>query len=197
MVVTANHMRDRHVDVVHHNAEVVGRCAIGARDHQIVEFGVADFNAAFDLIVPSHHAVFRIFKAQHRLHTSGDGWQVFTRLRTPCAVVARFFFGGHLFLAQSVEFGHAHVTRVHMPTGLQLRQHLLVAVHALHLIERAFVVIEAQPLHAFDDDVHRFLRRTLQVGVFDAQNELTTVGPRKRPGVKRRADVAQVNEARR
>jgi hypothetical protein len=82
-----------------------------------------------------------------------------------------------------------------MAGGLQLRQHLLVAVHALHLVERAFVMVQPQPGHAFDDDVHRRLRIALQVGVFNAQDEVAASGARKGPRVQRRADVAQVDEA--
>src|SRR5213078_3149269 len=42
----------------------------------------------------------------------------------------------------------------------------------------------------------RRLRRTLSVGVLDAQDELTAVMPRERPGKQRGAGAAEMQEAR-
>ncbi|MPN34314.1 hypothetical protein SDC9_181807 [bioreactor metagenome] len=150
---------------------------------------------ALALVVPADHAAHRGLEAQHRLHALRDGRQHLAFFGAPGAVVARLFLVGHLALAQGVEFFHAHIARIDKALGLQLRQHFLVAVHALHLVERAFVVVELQPRHAFDDHIDRCLRGTLHVGVFDAQDEVALVGARKRPGVQGRADVAQVDEA--
>jgi hypothetical protein len=154
-----------------------------------------DLDAALDLVVPRHHAALRVAKAQHRLHAGGHGRQRLAGLGAPGAVVARLLLGGHLALAQRVELGHAHVAGVDVAGGLQLGQHLAVAVHALHLVERALVVIEAEPGHAFEDDVDGGLGGALQVGVLDAQDEVAALRAREGPGVQRRADVAQVDEA--
>jgi hypothetical protein len=96
VVVAADHVGDGHVDVVHHHAEVVGGRAVGPGDDQVVEFVVADFDAALDLVVPRHHAALRVAKAQHRLHAFGHGRQGLAGLGAPGAVVARLFLGGHL-----------------------------------------------------------------------------------------------------
>ncbi len=77
----------------------------------------------------------------------------------------------------------------------QFGQHFLVARHALHLVERALVMVEAEPFHAFDDDVDGSLGRALLVGVLDAQDEVAALGAGKGPGIERRADVAEVDEA--
>ncbi|EWS63858.1 hypothetical protein Y695_02907 [Hydrogenophaga sp. T4] len=195
VVVTADHVGDGHVDVVHHHAEVVGGCAVGARDHQVVEFVVADLDQALDLVVPGHHTTLRVLEAQHRLHAFRHRRQDLARLGAPGAVVARLFLVGHLALAQRVQLGHAHVAGINMPARHHLGQHRLVAVHALHLVERAFVVVQAQPLHAFDDHVHSGLGRTFEVGVFNAQHENTACGAGEGPRVEGRADVAQMDEA--
>ena len=84
-----------------------------------------------------------------------------------------------------------------MPCRLQIGQHSFVAVHALHLIERALVMVEAQPSHAFNDHVNRGLGRAVEVGVFNAQNKVTARGACKGPGVKGRANVAEVNKTSR
>jgi hypothetical protein len=59
------------------------------------------------------------------------------------------------------------------PAGFQhLLDHHLVALHALHLVERAFVVAQLQPVHGFENAVDGRLRRAGDIGVFDAQDEL-------------------------
>ncbi|MNT53913.1 hypothetical protein D3C72_1910320 [compost metagenome] len=142
MVVAADHVGDIHVDVVDHHAEVVGGGAVGARDHEVIQFVIADFNAALDLVFPRHHATLRVFETQHGLHTFGHRRQGLAIFGAPGAVVTGFLFGRHLLFAQRIEFGHAHVAGIYMARSLQIGQHGLVAVHALHLIEGAFVMVE-------------------------------------------------------
>ena len=66
VIVAADHVRDPHVDVVDDDAEVVGRRAVRPRDHEIVELGVGDLDAALDPVVPGDAAVERILEADHR-----------------------------------------------------------------------------------------------------------------------------------
>ena len=40
MIIAANHVRDLHVHVIDHDAEIIGRRAVGARNDQIIELGV-------------------------------------------------------------------------------------------------------------------------------------------------------------
>jgi hypothetical protein len=75
-----------------------------------------------------------------------------------------------------------------------LGDHLLVAIHALHLVERTLVVRQAQPLHAVDDGLHRLRRRTRDVGVLDAQDEGAAMAAGIGPGKQRRAGAADVQE---
>jgi hypothetical protein len=56
----------RHVPVVDHDAEVVGRRAVGTGDHQIVELAVGELDAALDQVVPGRDAADRIAEAHHR-----------------------------------------------------------------------------------------------------------------------------------
>jgi hypothetical protein len=71
VVVAADHVGDRHVDVVDNDAEIVGGRAVGRAMHQVVEFRVGDFDAAFDAVVPGDDARVRVAKAQHRSHAGG------------------------------------------------------------------------------------------------------------------------------
>jgi hypothetical protein len=115
--------------------------------------------------------------------------------RAPGAVVARLLAGGAHALAHRLDFFRRAVAQVG-GAGVQHRlDDLAVAVHALHLVERAFVVLQAQPLHAVQDRLHRFRGRALQVGVFDAQDEgaaeVAGIGPR----IQRGAGAAEVEKA--
>ena len=194
VVVAANDVGDAHVDIVHHHAEVVGGRAVGAGDNQIVQLVVADFDAAFDFVVPRHYATLRVFEAQHRLHAFGHGRQGFARLGSPGAVVARFLLGGHLAFAQGIEFFHAHVAGVNQISRLHVCDDFFVAIHALHLVERAFVGRHAQPLHGFENDIDSRLCGALLIGVFNPQEEVAALSLGKGPRVEGGADVAQMDE---
>ncbi len=70
---------------------------------------------------------------------------------------------------------------VGVTAGQQLRCDLAIPVQALHLVERTLVVIETQPVHSVQDRLGGGLRGSLDIGVFDAQNELAAgfarIGP--------------------
>jgi hypothetical protein len=100
-----------------------------------------------------------------------------------------------LAFAQCVQLFRRHVARVHKPRVLHLLEHFAITVHALHLVERAFVDIEAKPFHAFENGVHGFGTGTLDVGVLDPQHEGPFHLARERPRIKRGANVAEVDEA--
>ncbi|MCY1225924.1 hypothetical protein D9M72_381360 [compost metagenome] len=185
VVVAADHVRDLHVEVVHHHAEVIGRGAVRARDHQVVELVVGDLDAALDRVVPHYAAADRVLEADHRIDARRRLGQDLARLGTPEAVVARLLAALALGFAQRVQFFGAHVAAVGQVGLNHLRHHLAIAVHALHLVERAFVDIHLQPGHAFQDHVNRFLRRTLNVGVFDAQDEVALHAAGEGPGIER------------
>src|SRR5690606_31125056 len=70
-----------------------------------------------------------------------------------------------------------------------------IAVHALHLVERAFIVLQAQPVHAVDDGLHRFRRRTFEIGILNAQDELAAEVAGIGPGKQRGARAANVEIA--
>ena len=57
VVITTNHMANVHVDVIYDDTEVIRRGAIGACNHQIVQFVIGKFNPTFDLVIPRYNAV--------------------------------------------------------------------------------------------------------------------------------------------
>jgi hypothetical protein len=51
VIVAADHVRDAHVRIVHHHAEIVGGRAVRARDDEIVELLVLEHHLAVDHVL--------------------------------------------------------------------------------------------------------------------------------------------------
>ena len=190
MIVAADDMRDAHVGVVHHHAEVVGRRTVAARDHEVVELAVAEHHAPVHEVLHHHLALERVAEADHRIDAGPRVGAV-----APAAVVARLLLARHLLGAQLLELFLGAVAAVSLALGEPLRDHFLVAWEARRLEIRALVVREAEPLHALEDHPHRLVRRALTVGVLDAQDELAAVPAGVQPGKEGRADAADVQHA--
>ena len=113
MVVAADNVGNAHVVVIHNNAEVVGRCAVGAGDNQVVKRFIGNGDFAFDQVRPFGHTVQRRFETDNGLHVGRDFWQGFACFGAPAAVVRRraFFFG---FLAHGFQLFFAAIAVVGM-----------------------------------------------------------------------------------
>src|SRR5690625_1772338 len=55
-----------HVPVIHHHAEVVGRCAIRAGDDQIIQLLIGDGDGALDEVIPGGGTHLGAFETHHR-----------------------------------------------------------------------------------------------------------------------------------
>ena len=197
MVVAANHVGDAHVHVVHHHAEVVGGRAVGAGDDEVVERGVGNADFAFHQIVPAGNAVNRHFEADDGFYAGGDWGQYFAGFRPPAAVISgRAFALG--FFAHCFQFFFAAIAVVGVACIQQLLDEGLVTREVFGLVHDvvAVVGVQADPVHALQDDVHGFLGGAFQIGVFDAQQEFAAVVLGKRPGIQRGAHAADVQVAR-
>ena len=194
VIVAANHVRDGHLEIVDDDAEVVRRHAVAAHDDQVVELGVADLDVTLDLIVPGDASLRRVLEAEDGCHTRGwrlSGPQIF---RSPAAVVARLFAARRLLRAQRIEVRGRHITAVRKTALEHVVEDYLVTVEPLHLIVGSLVVVEAQPRHGIENRLDRLLGGALDVGVLDAQDELSAVMARERPREERGAGAAQVQE---
>ena len=193
VVVAADDVGDAHVQVVHHHREVVGGVAVGAEDHQVVEFIVAPLDAALDLVLEHHAAADRVLEADDAV-----GVVAFCFVAVAVvAVVTRLEVGGHRRLAHGLELFLGFVGVIGGAVGDHLFRDLAVAVQAVGLEDRAFVVVQAQPVHGFQDGVDGGLGAALAVGVFHAQDELATAAARLQVAVQRRAGAADVQETSR
>ena len=196
VLVAAEDMGDGHVPVVDDDGEVVGGHAVRPQDDQVVDLAVGDRDRALDQVVPGHFTVGRIRKAHDGFDALGHRRQRLARGRAPAAVVQRLFATRTLGFAHGVQLFRRAVAAVGAAGGDELLHHRVVALQALHLVDGAFVVVQAQPGHGREDLVHRILRGTRHVGVFDAQHELPAVVARIGPGIQRGARRAQVQETR-
>ena len=111
------------------------------------------------------------------------------------AVVARLFLGELLAGAHRVEIFLAAIAVVGRAGLDHVRDHFFIAIETLRLVERPLVVLEPEPRHALEDHLHRLGRGTLEVRVFDAQDELALHAPGVQPAEQRRAHAADVQQA--
>ena len=159
VTITANHMRNRHVDIVNDHTEVVSWRAdftdrSGPRDDEIVEFGVGNFDMAFHGIIPCDDACVRVAEADDGQRALGFHESKFGGVfRTPAPVVTWLFAFFFLFHTQRIERVYAHVAVIRAAIGQHLRDHFAVARHALHLVERAFVDVESEPIQVAQNTV--------------------------------------------
>ena len=194
MIVATNDMGDCHIVIVNHHAKIIGRCAIRARDDEIVEFRIGKFDTTFDLIVPSHYTVKRIAKAYHRRDALGRGRQDLARFGSPTPVVARLFLTHFLLGAQRSQLVYRHIATVGTASRQHLLNHHVIAIHPLYLVIRTLIVIQFQPGHPVDNRLHRFWCRARHIRIFNAQNELPAMMPCKGPRKKRRARAADMQK---
>ena len=191
VVVAADDVGDLHVPVVHHDAEIVGGRAVRTGDDEVVQLAVVDHDAALDQVVDHHRAVERRLETHHRRNAGRRrGLGI-----APAPVVAGLLAARGLLLAHGFQFFLAGVAVVSLAFLEQLLEHFAVAIHALHLVERAFVVVQPEPRHGVQNDLGVFRRGALQVGILDAQYEGALVAPGEGPGKQRGAGAAEVQVA--
>ncbi len=176
VVLAAHDVRDVRVEVVDGDGEVVEDAAVGARDDRVVEVHVGERRVAADEVVDDGRAVVGHAQA-HRARLLG--------------VAAKPALGAVLGLV-GVDLGLRRGGAVGMALVEQLGEHLLVAIAARDLADRALVVVELQPAQRVEDLLDVLRGRALAVGIFDAQDERPAVVSREQPVVQRRARTADV-----
>ena len=105
VVIAANHVSDRHVAIIDGHAEVIGGCAVGPGDDQIVQFRVGDLDTPLNEVVPGNAACRWILEAHHRFDAIWGRGQLLAGLGSPTSVVAGLFTARTLGGAQIVQFG--------------------------------------------------------------------------------------------
>ncbi len=193
MVVAADDVGDAHVVVVDDHRQHVGRRAVGAQQHEVVEIAVRPGDAALHLVVDHGLALGRRLEAHDRRDARGRLGGVAV---APASVVAHRALLGLGALAHRREFILAGEAMIRLALGEQSQRHLAVTVGAGELVHRLAVPIEAEPGEAVDDRGDRGVGRALAVGVLDAQEHLAAVTTGEEPVEERGTRAADVEEAR-
>jgi hypothetical protein len=197
MVVAADDVRDPHVRVVHADAEVIQRVAVGAHEDEIVEGVGREIHPPADEIVHDEGLVRHAEANDVALTGRRPAVALLERDRARCPRVAVGLAGRLGLLALGVEL----LGRFEGPVGLALPDEpvgrLLVEVVALRLEERPLVVVEAEPLHRREDLPRQLFAGALDVGVLDAQEKRAARVPREEQVVEGRPRSADVERARR
>ncbi len=192
MIVAADDMGDAHVVIVDHDGEHIGRRAVGAQQHEIVEVLVLPDDAALDLILDHGLAGLRRLEPDRRL----DAGRRFARIAVaPASVIELGAALAARRLAHLRQFLGAGVAAIGVARGQQRLGDLAMPRRARELIDGLAVPVEAEPGQPVEDGVDRGLGRALAVGVLDAQQHLAAAAARIEPVEQRRARAADMQEA--
>ena len=192
VVDAADDMRHPHVVVVDDDREHIGRRAVRAEQHEIVEILVRDDDAALHEVVDDGLALARGLEADRGL----DAFRgVGGRAVAPPAVIARRAAFGLRGRAHLLEFFGARVAAIGAPLAEHLLDRLAVAFGARELEGRLAVPVEAEPLQPVEDRVDRRVSRAGAVGVLDAQQHLAAEALGEQPVEQRGARPPDVQKA--
>ncbi len=191
MVVAADNVGNLHLQIVDDDGEIVGRRAVRACDHEIVELGIGDDDTALDHVLDDDIPLEGILETHDRL----DAGRRSAGACATTAIVAGLESFRPLLVAHGIELLRCAVAMVGLALAEQSLDVLAIAFETLSLVVGPLVVVEAQPTHGAEDGVDRCLRGTLPIRVLDTQNENAAVAARKQPAEQCRARAADVKIA--
>jgi len=190
-VVAADHVRDPHVVVVDHHAEVVDGHAVRAHDDEVVQIDVPEHDPALHVVVDDGLTLERGAEAE-RVGGAAGGRR---RALTAGAVVGGRPTRSERRLPARLELLGRAPAAIDGSGGEQRLGARSVEVQALALMVRTLVPGEAEPAEALEDGARRLLARALAVGVLDAQHEGAAVVAREEVAEERGADASDVERA--
>ena len=204
VILSTNDMRNSHLDVIENNRKVVERMTIRAQQHEIFNLGICTFLFAIDDVREPRGAFRRDLQADCKWFVRcrpGVGFvfgQITKRIAamidtfrsvSPCPFSDVLLDVGvsALFFRREIAVGFAFVNQA---AG---RRAMLLGVGRLK--DHLLIVVETEPLEPLDDRPGRFVRRSLQVRVFNAQQKLAADFAREQPVEQGRARGADVQIA--
>ncbi len=201
VVFAPHHVRHFHQRIVDHDREVVGGRAVGPDDDRVaddvgLEPDVAAHGVGEDDVALLGHA-----KPNRGAFAGRDARRgLFARQPAAGAGVARRPAVRERVLALGVELRGRTEAVVRGSRAEQLRGVRLIEMQPLRLPVRTvraadvgpFVPVEPEPAQVAHDRGLRLARRSLDVGVLDAQDEGAAGAAREQPVEQRRAGVADV-----
>ena len=191
VVGAADHVGDAHVDVVHHDGQVVERAAVAAADDAVADLGRVLAARTEDDVVPGEPAA--LGQAQpHRVRPAVGAVPGVAA----AAVVGPLAARGDGRRLSRFELLPGADAAVGASRRDELVEHLGVARGVLALPERALVPAETQPLEQGEQGGLGLGRGALLVGVLHAQHEPAPMAPREGPVEQGGSRIAQVEKPR-
>ncbi len=189
VIVTPHHMRDLHLHIVGHDRQLVGRVAVRAQDDEVFDGRAVDLDRAVHEIVESDDAD-RDFEAHGARPLVPLARGDVIRRQMPAQAIV-FPAPGLLLpsLPAALDLFRRAVAVVRAAACDKLRCHRAMTIDPLRLKVRcvvaaragAFIPVQAEPAQAVEDPADHLVRRSLGVGVFDAEDERAAVPPREEP----------------
>src|SRR5271155_1381430 len=194
MIRAANNVRDAHINVVHHHAQLISRHAARAQQHKILDVCVLYLTRPKNRVLEFRHArarslepdrprrTFLLFRRAFRIRKiaarARHSLQSLRPLVVPFAFVVLILRRGIIPARVSRGLAVASVTR-------PARQYPLrrgpIHFPALRLKERPLVPLNPQPLQRHQYSIHQFGLVALHVGVFHAQQQCPALVFREKP----------------
>ncbi len=170
-------MRDSHVDVVHHHAQLVRRAAMRlpilgrTQQNKILDLIAGHFARTKDRILKMSDRAERNAKANRRiLHAQSR--LAFTARAASDPARALLFFRVLCFLNRITAriFLRRAIAKIGRARCGQLQRRFTVQIQALRLKVRSFVPVDTQPSQAVQDALHQFRAIAFDVRILDAQH---------------------------
>ena len=200
VVGAANHVRDAHLDVVHHGAELIRRqpgsliAARGAQQDKVLDLFVCELSPPKNRVLKFGSPAERYLEADRGLCVL-RGWLAVAASaadHAPHRPAARALFRR---VAAGISVRRAEAKKRASIRQAFLRR-FLIEHEPLRLVVRPFVPIDPQPAQAFEDAFHEFRPVPLRIGILDTQNHGPPLPSRKQPVEERRARSAHVKITR-
>jgi hypothetical protein len=172
VVLAADHMADRHVDVVTDDDEVVERRAVRTQEGEVFRVLVLALLGSVDAVLEHRGAVALGHQESQRegLACGGAAVGLFTRQGTRRDIALPRALLRVRLLALGLHLGHGRERAIGLARGQKLGRDLTMTLDAVALEEGTLVPVEPQPLQALEDALRVLVRRPFLVGVLDAED---------------------------
>ncbi len=178
MIIAANYVRDRHIDIIYNNRKMICGLVIGTEKDKIIHLTVIQSDFSMNQIQEG------CFSGRHK-ETDGIGCacpQFFIDLFIAQGQTKAFIFPRTFFfdcrLPSCFELFRLTETAISFLVYDKFQRGFAVNRNAIRLKEWTFIPVEPEPGHAVQDYVHHFLRRPLQIRIFNAKDECSAGFPR-------------------
>ena len=195
VILAADDMGHRHIDIIDDRRQRVEIGAIGAHQHRIGQRGAIDMAFAAHQIAPRHHAMIELEPPMRLAPLGLECGNLVGRQGQCRAVVDRGKPARRLPLAATVQLVLGFIAGVKPAQSLQLFSRRCIERKTLRLA-RHLVGMDAQPVQINLDGIGIFLPRAFLIGIVEPQHKSTAAMLGKQPVHQSRAGIADMDAPR-